>query len=360
MYIIAGARTPFSFYKTHLKLLKAHNLGATSVRALLSMLPNIDATSVQKFGVATAHDIKDSAAQIALRSGLEVEATPIVREKGAGILALKAMMDEPPSGSGIVVSIEGGHDHPLSLEGEEYVVEKTDFLSSMMYKSGEDLTRLCGSDVQTKTWDNWRRASRDRAREASKADVLLHEIAPISLAVQQKVQHIMEDCGIQERRYKHKALPGALQMKHLAPLCDGAAALCLSVHKKANALGRIADIYHAPPEAAGALVSLQTCGQYLLDRHKVKVRDLHILEVDEQVLFTPYVCAKRLGIASENVNRWGGACTLGFAGAASELRMVLAAAHGMMLLEQRWALVLCPGGDGSAFGVLLERENERR
>ena len=360
MYIIAGARTPFSFYKTHLRLLKAHTLGATVVRALLSMLPGMDATSVQRFGVATAHDVKDAAAQMALRSGLEVQATPIVRQKGAGLQALADMIKEPPSSAGIVVSVEGGHDAPISVEEEGYTVEKNTFLASMLSKSAEDLTLHCGFDVQPKTWDAWRRVSRDRAREASNADVFLHEIAPIALAVKQKVTHIMEDCGVKGRRYKHKALPGALQMKHLAPLCDGATALCLSVHKGPEALGRIVDIYRAPAEPGGLLKSLLVCGKHLLQKNGIKAQDLHILEVDEQVVFAPYVCAKHLGVAKESVNRWGGACALGYAGAASELRMVLAAAHGMMLLEQRWALVLCPGGDGSAFGVLLERNHERR
>lgn len=360
MYIISGARTPFSFYQTHLKLLKAHNLGATAVRALLSMVPGMDTTSVQKFHVATAHDIKESAAQIAQRSGMAVNETPVVREKGASFEALSAMCKEPPSSAGIVVGVEGGHNQPLSLEGKGYVVEKNAFIEGLLSKNAEALSEYCGYDVQTKTWDTWRRVSRDRAQEASKADVLLHEIAPIALSIEKNVKHIVEDCGIKGRRYKHDVLPGALQIKHIAPLCDGAAALCLSVHKGRDALGRIAEVYHAPPEPGGVFKSLQTCTRYLLDQHGIKAQDLHIVEIDEQALFTPYVCGKFLGVARENINRWGGACAIGYAGAASELRMVLAAAHGMMLLEQRWALVLCPGGDGSAFGLLLERDHERR
>lgn len=359
MYIVAGARTPFSFYQTRLHLLKTHNLGATAVRALLSMLPGIDGTSVQKLFVSTTRQVDGSVHNIAQRSGLDVHATPIVHGKGAGIRALIAMKKAPPSGAGVIVGVEGGHGQTMDTLGETYVVERTPYLKNFMDKEAEELNRYCGYDVHPRMWAAWLRHSCDRAHEALKADVLLHEIAPIALSVNQKVTHIMEDDRVKDKRRKHAKQEGVMQLKHAAPLCDGAAALCVSAHKGKDTLARIVATEYMPPSEDGALKSLELCARALLRKCAVKNKDVHIVEVDESIIFTPYVCAKSLGVARENVNRWGGMCAIGNAGPASELRMVLSAAYGMILLEQRWALVLCHCDDGAASGIMLERTHER-
>jgi len=353
MYIVSGARTPFCLLDTHLHLLKTHNLGATAIRALMGMVSGVEHMAVQKTYVGLSRDLGGSVDKMMQHSGLDGRVATHVHGRGAGLMALYRMIKAPrPSGVGFVVGIEGGLGGELPVFGDGYSIAVDDERYHLLGADLEALQEYTGFDVDHKSWNMWWERSQDCGKQAEKSDVLLHEIAPISLSVEGETKHIArDDCLVVKPRYSE--VNGALDMRYMAPICDGATALCVSHHELPHTLARVEEVLYVEPHECGCLHAAVACIRGLLDKCDLDAKDIQIVEIDESIIWTPAVCARETGIDLMCVNRWGGTCALGDAGAASDLRMILAAAHGMTLLDQQWSLVLCPVSGGGAVGILL-------
>ncbi|MCY4413917.1 MAG: hypothetical protein OXC30_02890 [Alphaproteobacteria bacterium] len=332
MYISCGVRTPFSLHKKEFSLLKGYNLGATALRALISMLPNQATDNIPSL-ICSDNGENGIVEDIIQRVGLENVVGQVVNSAADGLLsAFKGEVN-----TFLLGVASSFRDVGEVISDGDYCVPVNPFKDS------------CVKDISESERAQALLHARKKCAEAAK-DAFLYEIAPIALHVEKKVSHYDLDTLITT------PLPSAsdqgVPIRYRAPLCDGAAALCLTTEPLKQTLARIVGGSCSDVVGHEALV---VSIEKLLKDHSVALKDVKIFEIDERVVCAPKWCANKIGIAPEYINRWGGSCALGDAGSAEELRMVLSAAQGMHALSTPYAVV----ARGKA-ALLLERYDDKK
>lgn len=394
-YICDYIRTPIGRFGGALSSVRADDLGALPLRALMARNASVDWAAVDDviFGCANqaGEDNRNVARMSALLAGLPVgvTGTTINRLCGSGMDAVLTAARAIAAGEAHLM-IAGGVE---SMSRAPFVMPKADsafsrhaeihdttigwrFINPAMHAAyGTDSMPQTGQNVaddygiSRAAQDAMALASQTKAASAQANGRLAREIVPITLP-QKKGDPIIVDRDEHPRATTTEALAklrpifpnGSVTAGNASGVNDGAAALIIASEAgvRAHGLTPIARIMGGatagvPPRIMG--IGPAPASQKLLARLGWTVSDLDVIELNEAFAAQGIATLRQLGIADDDprVNRNGGAIALGHPLGMSGARITGTAALELALTGGRRSLSTMCIGVGQGIAIALER-----
>ncbi|BCH67078.1 acetyl-CoA acetyltransferase [Agrobacterium vitis] len=396
-FICDYIRTPIGRFGGALSSVRADDLGAVPLKALLAKHANLDWEAVDDviFGCANqaGEDNRNVARMSLLLAGLPVSVTgtTINRLCGSGMDAVIAAARAVKSGESELM-IAGGVE---SMSRAPFVMPKAEtafsrnaeiydttigwrFVNPLMKKQyGVDSMPETGENVaedykiSRQDQDAFAVRSQNKASEAQANGRLGQEITPVTIP-QRKGDPVIMDKDEHPRATTIETLAklgtpfkkegGSVTAGNASGVNDGAAALIIASEAAARKYGLtpIARILGGatagvPPRVMG--IGPAPASQKLLDRLGLTQDQLDVIELNEAFASQGLATLRQLGIADDDprVNRNGGAIALGHPLGMSGARITGTAALELSLTGGRYSLSTMCIGVGQGIAVALER-----
>ena len=395
-FICDAVRTPFGRYGGALSSVRADDLAAVPLRALIARHPAVDWAAVDDvyYGCANqaGEDNRNVARMASLLAGLPdaVPGSTINRLCGSGLDALATAARAIRAGEAELM-LAGGVE---SMSRAPFVLAKADSAFSRAARI-EDTTlgwrfvnpllqARCGIDSMPETAENvaaefgisradqdafaWR--SQARALAAQQSGTLSQEIVGVAVAQKQGAARVVD-------RDEHPRATTPEALAKLAPIVrpdgtvtagnasgvnDGACALLVASEAAARRHGltpraRIVGAATAgvPPRIMG--IGPAPATQKLLARTGLALRDIDVIELNEAFAAQALAVLRQLGLPDDaaQVNPNGGAIALGHPLGASGARLATTALYQLERGGGRRALATMCIGVGQGIALLLER-----
>ena len=381
VFIVGAARTPVGSLQGTLASQTAPQLGAHAIAAALSHA-DINASDVDEvvMGNVVSAGLKQAPARQAMRQAKLPDscgATTINKVCGSGMKAAMIATDLIRAGSADTV-VAGGME---SMSNAPYLLDKarsglrmghTQMLDALFTDGLEDAETggSMGSFAQNtadqhqltrEAMDAYAIESVTRARNAIENRSLASEIAPM------EINGTLVEDDEQPGRAKIDRIPslrpafkadGTITAANASSISDGASALVLA---SADALGDrepLAKVVgHATHSIHPSEFTLAPIGaiQKLADKIGWDLDSVDLFEINEAFAMVTMLTVQELGLDSERVNVFGGACAQGHPIGSTGSRLIVTLAHAMKNQgKQRGIAALCIGG-GEATAIALER-----
>ena len=396
-YICDAIRTPFGKYGGALSSIRADDLAALPVKALMDRNPNVDWGALDDviYGCANqaGEDNRNVARMALLLSGLpkEVPGATVNRLCGSSLEAVSVAARSIKSGEASLV-IAGGVE---SMSRAPFVMAKSEAAFSRSMKV-EDTTigwrfanplmkAKYGTDSMPETAENiaeeWHisRADQDafalrsqqRTAEAKKKGIFAEEIVPVTLETNKgDSQTISED----EQPRPDTTLEGLTKLKPIVKsngtvtagnasgVNDGACALLLASEEaiKKHGLTPLARVVASA--AVGVLPRVMGIGPVpsvhkILAKADLKLTDMDVFELNEAFAAQALAVLRDLGLPDDaaHVNPNGGAIAIGHPLGASGARLVTTAVNQLKRTAGKYALCTMCIGVGQGIATIIER-----
>lgn len=395
-FICDAIRTPIGKLNGALSSIRADDLAALPIKALMERNPGVDWAAVDDCLLGCANqageDNRNVARMAALLAGLpeKVPGGTINRLCGSGLNAVGSAAQAIRSGDAELL-IAGGVEH---MTRTPYVLGKAHTAFDRAQKI-EDTTlgwrfvnpamrRAYGVDSMPETGENvaaeWKvsredqdafaLASQQKAAAAQANGRLAAEIVPITIP-QKKGDAIVFDRDEHPRVTSAEALArlkpvvghdGTVTAGNASGLNDGAAAMLVASEAAAKQHGLTPRARVIAMASAGVAPRVMGVGpieaaRKLFVRTGLSVNDLDVIELNEAFASQAIATLRDLGIdpADPRVNRNGGAIALGHPLGMSGARITMSAVEDLQRTGGRHALVFMCIGVGQGIGLLLER-----
>ncbi|MDC5249542.1 3-oxoadipyl-CoA thiolase [Acinetobacter baumannii] len=396
-YIIDAIRTPFGRYAGGLAPVRADDLGAVPIKALMQRNPNVDWEQVDDviYGCANqaGEDNRNVGRMSALLAGLpyQVPATTINRLCGSSLDAIAIAARAIKAGEASLV-IAGGVE---SMSRAPYVMGKSDSAFGRSQKI-EDTTmgwrfinpklkELYGVDTMPQTAENvaeqfnvnradqdqFALVSQQRTASAQAKGFFSKEIVAVEIP-QRKGDAIVIDTdehprasttleGLSKLKPVVKA-DGTVTAGNASGINDGAAALLIASDDAVQA-------YNLKPRAkiiASTAVGVEPrimgfapapAIKKLLKQANLTLEQMDVIELNEAFAAQALAVTRDLGLPdnSDKVNPNGGAIALGHPLGASGARLVTTALNQLEQIGGRYALCSMCIGVGQGIALIIER-----
>ncbi|MCU4339777.1 3-oxoadipyl-CoA thiolase [Acinetobacter pittii] len=396
-YIIDAIRTPFGRYAGGLAPVRADDLGAVPIKALIQRNPNVDWEQVDDviYGCANqaGEDNRNVGRMSALLAGLpyQVPATTINRLCGSSLDAIAIAARAIKAGEANLV-IAGGVE---SMSRAPYVMGKSDSAFGRSQKI-EDTTmgwrfinpklkELYGVDTMPQTAENvaeqfnvnradqdqFALVSQQRTASAQAKGFFSKEIVPVEIP-QRKGDAVVIDTdehprasttleGLSKLKPVVKA-DGSVTAGNASGINDGAAALLIASDEAVQA-------YNLKPRAkiiASTAVGVEPrimgfapapAIKKLLKQANLTLDQMDVIELNEAFAAQALAVTRDLGLPddSDKVNPNGGAIALGHPLGASGARLVTTALNQLEQTGGRYALCSMCIGVGQGIALIIER-----
>ena len=381
VFIVGAARTPVGSLQGTLASQTAPQLGAHAIAAALSHA-DINASDVDEvvMGNVVSAGLKQAPARQAMRQAKLPDscgATTINKVCGSGMKAAMIATDLIRAGSADTV-VAGGME---SMSNAPYLLDKarsglrmghTQMLDALFTDGLEDAETggSMGSFAQNtadqhqltrEAMDAYAIESVTRARNAIENRSLASEIAPM------EINGTLVEDDEQPGRAKIDRIPslrpafkadGTITAANASSISDGASAMVLA---SADALGDrepLAKVVgHATHSIHPSEFTLAPIGaiQKLADKIGWDLDSVDLFEINEAFAMVTMLTVQELGLDTERVNVFGGACAQGHPIGSTGSRLIVTLAHAMKNQgKQRGIAALCIGG-GEATAIALER-----
>jgi 3-oxoadipyl-CoA thiolase len=395
-FICDAIRTPVGRYGGALSSVRADDLGAIPLRALMERNKDVDWNAVDDliFGCANqaGEDNRNVARMSALLAGLPegVPGSTINRLCGSGMDAIGVAARAIKSGEAALM-IAGGVE---SMSRAPFVQGKATtafsrqaeifdttigwrFVNPLMKKMyGVDSMPETGENVATdykvsrEDQDAFAVRSQQKAARAQKDGSLAQEIVPVSIA-QKKGDPVLVSQDEHPRETSMEALAklkgvvrpdGTVTAGNASGVNDGAAALLLADEDSAKRFGlvpraRVLGIATAgvPPRVMG--IGPAPASQKLMKRLGMTIDQFDVIELNEAFASQGLAVLRLLGIADDDprVNPNGGAIALGHPLGMSGARLVTTATYQLHRTGGRFALCTMCIGVGQGIAIAIER-----
>ncbi|MEI1712247.1 3-oxoadipyl-CoA thiolase [Acinetobacter baumannii] len=396
-YIIDAIRTPFGRYAGGLAPVRADDLGAVPIKALMQRNPNVDWEQVDDviYGCANqaGEDNRNVGRMSALLAGLpyQVPATTINRLCGSSLDAIAIAARAIKAGEANLV-IAGGVE---SMSRAPYVMGKSDSAFGRSQKI-EDTTmgwrfinpklkELYGVDTMPQTAENvaeqfnvnradqdqFALVSQQRTASAQAKGFFSKEIVAVEIP-QRKGDAVVIDTDEHPRASTtlealSKLKPvvkadGSVTAGNASGINDGAAALLI-------ASGESVQAYNLKPRAkiiASTAVGVEPrimgfapapAIKKLLKQANLTLDQMDVIELNEAFAAQALAVTRDLGLPddSDKVNPNGGAIALGHPLGASGARLVTTALNQLEQTDGRYALCSMCIGVGQGIALIIER-----
>jgi 3-oxoadipyl-CoA thiolase len=396
-FLCAALRTPFGRYGGALASVRADDLAALPIQALVERLPRVDWAATDELILGCANQAGEDNRNVARMAGLlaglpeSVPGVTVNRLCASGLEAIGQATRAIAAGEAELV-LAGGVE---SMSRSPYVLAKAASAFARDQKL-EDTTlgwrlvnpameKRYGTHSMTETAENLAREdqvsredqdayalrSQERAERARAAGQLAEEIVPVAVAGAKGAVHRVE-ADEQPRpattledlaRLKPLLGPGhSVTAGNASGLNDGAAAVLLASERAAarhglEPIARVAGM-------ASAAVAPRVMGRgpvpairKLLARQGRSLADYDLVEINEAFAAQVLSCTRALGLPDDapHVNANGGAIALGHPLGASGVRLAMTAALELRRRGGRRALVSLCVGVGQGLALALER-----
>ncbi|WP_277560165.1 3-oxoadipyl-CoA thiolase [Acinetobacter beijerinckii] len=396
-YIIDAIRTPFGRYAGGLAPVRADDLGAVPIQALMQRNPTVDWQQVDDviYGCANqaGEDNRNVGRMSSLLAGLpyQVPATTVNRLCGSSLDAIAMAARAIKAGEANLI-IAGGVE---SMSRAPYVMGKSDSAFGRSQKI-EDTTmgwrfinpklkEIYGVDTMPQTAENvaeqfninridqdqFALVSQQRTAAAQAKGFFKHEIVPVSIP-QRKGDSIVVDTDEHPRASttiealtKLKGVvntDGTVTAGNASGINDGAAALLIASD---DAVAQ----YQLKPRAK--IIAATTVGveprimgfapapaiKKLLKQANLTLEQMDVIELNEAFAAQALAVTRDLGLADDDarINPNGGAIALGHPLGASGARLVTTALNQLEQIKGQYALCSMCIGVGQGIALVIQR-----
>ena len=397
VYVCDAARTPIGRYGGVLSSVRADDLAAIPIRALLARNPGLDPGAIEEVILGCANqageDNRNVARMALLLAGVpqEVPGATINRLCGSGMDAVGTIARAIAAGE-IDLGIAGGVE---SMSRAPFVMPKADGAfsrSNAVYDTtigwrfvNPKMKAAFGVDQMPETAENVAadygisRADQDamglrsqqRAVAAQRSGFFDAEIVPVELparkgepVVVRQDEHPRADTTLEGLgKLRPIVRPdGTVTAGNASGVNDGAAALILASEAAVKRHGltpraRIVSMATAgvPPRIMG--IGPAPATRRLLERNGLGIGDIDVVELNEAFAAQGLACLRMLGLPDDaaHVNPNGGAIALGHPLGMSGARLVLTAVNQLGRTGGRRAVATMCIGVGQGIATLIER-----
>ncbi|WP_417211399.1 3-oxoadipyl-CoA thiolase [Antarctobacter sp.] len=396
-FICDGVRTPIGRYGGALSSVRADDLAALPIAALMARHPSLDWSRVDEVIYGSANqageDNRNVARMAALLAGLpeDVPGTTVNRLCASGMDAVGFAARGIKAGD-YDLCIAGGVE---SMSRAPFVMPKATSAftrSNAVYDTtigwrfvNPKMKAMYGTDSMPETADNVAAdygvsradqdafAARSQARwaAAQEAGLFGDEIVPVEVP-QRKGDPVVVDTDEHPRPGTSAEKLGQLKgvngpdlsvtAGNASGVNDGAAALLLASEAASSAQGLTPMARVLGMASAGVAPRVMGIGpvpasRKVLDRLGLTIDQMDVIELNEAFAAQGLATLRELGVADDDprVNPLGGAIALGHPLGMSGARLVLTAAHQLRRSGGRYALCTMCVGVGQGAAIVLER-----
>jgi acetyl-CoA acyltransferase len=395
-FICDAIRTPFGRYGGGLSSVRADDLGALPIKALMQRNPNVDWAAVSDvlYGCANqaGEDNRNVARMAALLAGLplEVPGATINRLCGSGLDAVGSAARAIKAGeAGLMIAggVESMSRAPFVMPKAESAFSRNNavydttigwrFVNKLMKSQyGVDAMPETAENVavdykiEREAQDRMALSSQLKAVAAQKAGHLAREITPVTIA-QKKGDPLVVDKDEHPRETSLEALAklkgvvrpdGTVTAGNASGVNDGACALLLADEATAAKNGLTPKARIVGMATAGVAPRVMGIGpapatEKVLALTGLKLEQLDVIELNEAFAAQGLAVLRMLGLKDddERVNAWGGAIALGHPLGASGARLATTAINRLHHTGGRYALCTMCIGVGQGIALVLER-----
>lgn len=395
-FICDGVRTPFGRYGGALSGVRADDLGAVPLKALMTRHPGLDWAAVADviYGCANqaGEDNRNVARMSALLAGLPVSlpGSTVNRLCGSGLDAVGTAARAIKSGeAGLMLAggVESMSRAPFVMPKAESAFSRASavydttigwrFVNKLMKAQyGVDSMPETAENVATdfkierEAQDRMAMASQLKAVAAQKAGHFDAEITPVTVP-QKKGDAIVVSRDEHPRETSMEALAklkgvvrpdGTVTAGNASGVNDGAVALLLASEAAASRHGltpkaRVVGMATAGVEPRIMGIGPAPATRKVLALTGMSLDQLDVIELNEAFAAQGLAVLRDLGLKDddERVNRWGGAIALGHPLGASGARLALTAVQQLHQMGGRFALCTMCIGVGQGIALVLER-----
>ncbi|MCX7504695.1 3-oxoadipyl-CoA thiolase [Delftia tsuruhatensis] len=394
-FICDAIRTPFGRYGGALSTVRADDLGAVPIKALMERNPGVDWTAVADvlYGCANqaGEDNRNVARMSALLAGLpiDVPGATINRLCGSGLDAVGTAARAIKAGEArlmIAGGVESMSRAPFVMPKAESAFSRSNavydttigwrFVNKLMKQQyGVDSMPETAENVaddfkiEREAQDRMALASQQKAAAAIAAGYLAKEIVSVSIA-QKKGDAIVVSQDEHPRATTIEALAklkgvvrpdGTVTAGNASGVNDGACALLLANEEAARQYNLVPRARVVGMAVAGVAPRIMGFGpapavRKVLALTGLTLEQMDVIELNEAFAAQGLAVLRDLGIADDDrrVNQWGGAIALGHPLGASGARLATTAVNQLHTLGGRYALCTMCIGVGQGIAVILE------
>ena len=399
VYVCDAVRTPIGRFGGSLAKVRADDLAAAPIKALIANHPKLDWSQLDEVYLGCANqageDNRNVARMALLLAGLPetVPGQTINRLCASGLDAVGAAGRAIRAGE-VEFAIAGGVESmtrapfvmgkaPEAFSRSAEIFDTTigwRFINPLMKAQyGVDAMPETGENVAEEfqvsraDQDAFAIRSQQRAGKAISSGYFADEITPISVSggkagpiIVDTDEHPRPETTM-EGLSKLKPIvrnPGTVTAGNASGVNDGAAAMIVASEAAVNTYGlspraKILGLASAavPPRIMG--IGPVPATRKLMERLGRKISDFDLIELNEAFASQGIACLRQLGVREDAdfVNPHGGAIALGHPLGMSGARLVLTAAHGMQVRGGRLALATMCVGVGQGVAVAIETPN---
>ena len=395
-YICDAIRTPFGRYGCALSSVRADDLGAVPIAALMARNPGVDWAAVADviYGCANqaGEDNRNVARMSALLAGLPVgvPGSTVNRLCGSGLDAVGTAARAIKAGeAGLMIAggVESMSRAPFVMPKAESAFSRANavydttigwrFINKLMKaQHGVDSMPETAENVATdfkierEAQDRMALASQLKAVAAQQAGHLAREICPVTIP-QKKGDALVVDTDEHPRATSLEALAklkgvvrpdGTVTAGNASGVNDGACALLLADEVSAARHGLTPRARVVGMATAGVAPRIMGFGpapatRRVLELTGLTLAQMDVIELNEAFAAQGLAVLRDLGLADDDarVNRWGGAIALGHPLGASGARLATTAVNQLHEMGGRYALCTMCIGVGQGIAVVLER-----
>ncbi|MFM1914958.1 MAG: 3-oxoadipyl-CoA thiolase [Bacteroidota bacterium] len=397
VYLVDGIRTPIGSFGGSLAPVRADDLAAYALKALVDRHPNLNLSKIEDVILGCANqageDNRNVARMASLLAGLpqEVAGETVNRLCASGLAAAvnagRAMKD----GAGDLY-IAGGVEH---MTRGPWVISKTSSAfgrDAQMFDSSfgwrfinPKMEAIYGVDSMGMTAENlaekfnisredqdafacW---SQDKTAKATASGYFEGEITPVSIPQRKGEPKVIATDEFARPSTSIESLAGlrpafkkdgTVTAGNASGLNDGAAALLMASDAGLKENGLKPMVRMVSAAVAGVEPRIMGIGPVLasqkaLSRAGLSLDQMDIIEINEAFAAQVLACTRNLGLSDNDprINPMGGAISLGHPLGMSGARLLLTAARQLNATNKRYALVTMCIGVGQGYAAIIER-----
>jgi 3-oxoadipyl-CoA thiolase len=397
VFLCDAVRTPIGRYGGALAKVRADDLAAIPLRALVKRNPKVDWEALDEVVLGCANqageDNRNVARMALLLAGLPVAVPGVTVNRlcasglnavGDAARAIRAGEIELAIAGGVesmtrapFVTAKAAEPFQRSAEMQDTTIGwrfinpliKAQYGVDAMPETAENVAE--DYQVSRADQDAFALRSQQRARAAAAAGFLAEEIVPVEVpggkagpVIITADEHPRPDTTL-EGLAKLKPIvrnPGTVTAGNASGINDGAAAMILAsasavqrhgLMPRARVLGMASAA--VPPRVMG--IGPVPATEKLMALLSLKIGDFDLIELNEAFASQGLACLRQLGVAdaAEHVNPHGGAIALGHPLGMSGARLALTAAHGLEKRAGKLALATMCVGVGQGVSLALAR-----
>ena len=397
VYIVDGIRSAIGNFGGTLSAVRADDLGAHVIKALVEKHPNLDLNLIEDVIFGCANQAGEDNRNVARMSGLlagipftaggetvnrlcasgmasTINAARAIKD-GAGDVYISGGVENMTRSPWVISksSAPFGRDVEMhdSSFGWRFINPKLEELYGVdsMGNTAENLAEMYQiSREDQDLFANW---SQEKATIAQKNGIFAEEITAISIPQKRKDALIFENdefikpqtsfAGLSGLRAAFKR-DGSVTAGNASGLNDGAAALLIASEdalksQNLKPLVRIVGAAVAGVEPRIMGIGPVYAAEKVLKRTGLTMDQMDVIEINEAFAAQSLACTRRMGLADNDprINPNGGAIALGHPLGMTGARILLTAARELARSNKRYALVTLCIGVGQGYATIIER-----